>query len=111
MSSNGSVVREIMLPGTPHEMTNMYTMDGSTLVLTHYCAMGNQPHMRAQAEPGSKSIRFAFDGVSNLQKEHDGYMGSMTLTFVDKDHINAAWSHYSSEKEPGTTTFELTRRN
>src|SRR2546421_11290186 len=47
VSSNGSVVREIMFPGGPHEMTNVYHMDGPTMVMTHYCAMGNQPRLRA----------------------------------------------------------------
>src|SRR4051794_18765367 len=47
VSSNGSAVREVMFPGSKQEMTNMYTMDGSDLLMTHYCAMGNQPHMRA----------------------------------------------------------------
>ncbi len=36
-----------MYPGMEHEMTNMYTLDGNTLVMTHYCAGGNQPRMRA----------------------------------------------------------------
>lgn len=46
-SSAGSVVRETMFPGQPHEMTNVYHMDGPTCVVTHYCAAGNQPRMRA----------------------------------------------------------------
>src|SRR5436305_965324 len=47
VSSNNSVVREIMFPGTPHEMTNVYHLDGPSILMTHYCAMGNQPHLRA----------------------------------------------------------------
>jgi len=109
VSSAGSVVREVMLPGTPEEMTNMYSMDGSTLLMTHYCAMGNQPRMRATADPSSNSIHFAFDGVSNLQQAHDGYMGSMTLTIVDKDHVKTAWEYYQNDKEPEVSVFELTR--
>src|SRR5262245_23553537 len=54
VSSAGSVVREIMFPGTPHEMTNVYSLDGNGLALTHYCAMGNQPHLRASAREGNK---------------------------------------------------------
>ena len=110
VSSAGSAVREVMLPGTPSEMTNMYTMDGSTLLVTHYCAVGNQPRMRAKADPDKNSIHFAFDGVSNLQKDHEGYMGSMTLTIVDKDHLKVAWDYYQGNQEPEETVFEMTRR-
>jgi hypothetical protein len=35
VSSNGSVVREIMFPGTENEMTNMYSLDGNSLIMTH----------------------------------------------------------------------------
>ena len=110
VTSNGSAVRELMLPGTPQEMTNMYTMEGPTLVMTHYCAMGNQPHMRAKAEPHSKTIHFDSDGVSNLQKDHAGYMGSMALTIIDNDHIKADWSYNQEGQEPATSTFEMTRK-
>ena len=45
VTSNGSAVREVMFPGSNHEMTNMYTMDGSELLLTHYSRHGEStPH-------------------------------------------------------------------
>ena len=43
VSAAGTVVMETMGPGTEHEMINMYHIDGDDLVLTHYCAGGNQP--------------------------------------------------------------------
>ena len=65
VSSNGSAVRELMYPGTEHEMTNMYTLEGNTLVMTHYCAGGNQPHMRASKFENGR-LAFEPDGVSDL---------------------------------------------
>ena len=49
LTAQGTVVREIMMIGEPHEMTNMYALDGNTLVMTHYCSAGNQPRMRARS--------------------------------------------------------------
>src|SRR5258708_405565 len=43
-TSGKSVVMETMFPGSGHEMLNTYHLDGDALVMTHYCAMGNQPH-------------------------------------------------------------------
>src|SRR5262249_31321657 len=63
VSSNDSIVRETMFPGTPHEMTNIYHLDGPSVVMTHYCAMGNQPKMRA-TKGSTKEIPFHFDSVS-----------------------------------------------
>src|SRR5438270_13163403 len=46
VTSNGSTVQETIFPGTGHEMVTLYHLDGPDLVLTHYCALGNQPHMK-----------------------------------------------------------------
>ncbi|MBK7876605.1 MAG: hypothetical protein IPJ77_12810 [Planctomycetes bacterium] len=110
VGSGGSAVREIMFPGTPHEMTNMYHMDGDSLVMTHYCAMGNQPRMRASVGPNPDEIRFEFDGVSNLRAPDEMYMGSMTLTIIDQDHIRETWQHYVKGVKGDPTVFELTRK-
>lgn len=110
VSSNGSVVREIMLAGTEHEMTNMYTLDGNALVMTHYCAGGNQPHMRATSiEDG----RIAFEpvGVSDLKSEDEIYMGAMTLVLQDADTIEQHWSSYKAGEpdDSHTMVIELKR--
>src|SRR5205807_1359748 len=90
VSSDGSIVREIMLPGTEHEMTNVYHMDGPTLVMTHYCAMGNQPRLRAVAgDPNVIDLKF--DSVTNLSGPGESYMGDMKLVFVDANHIKTDW--------------------
>jgi hypothetical protein len=109
VSSNGSIVRETMFPGTPHEMTNIYHLDGQSVVMTHYCAMGNQPTMRA-TKGSTKEILFHFAGVSNMTSEKEGYMGDMTLAFKDKDHATEIWRDYKNGKAADApSAFELTR--
>lgn len=111
VSSNGSAVREVMMPGGPEEMTNMYTMDGDALLMTHYCAMGNQPHMKAHVGPKANVITFETAGVSNLTDPNGLYMGSMTLTIVDNDHLRADWVSIKNGKAEGEKMpFELTRK-
>lgn len=110
VTSNGTAVREIMLVGTAHEMTNMYTMDGPDLVMTHYCAMGNQPRMRAA--PGSGNvITFRPDGVGNLTAVDQMYMGQMTIEFIDADHITQRWQSISggTPSAEHDVNIELTR--
>ncbi len=67
--SGGSAVRETMFPGTDHEMTNMYHLDGHDLVLTHYCAEGNQSRMRAK--PGGKNNVLEFKFESFMDSGHE----------------------------------------
>jgi hypothetical protein len=109
VASGGSAVREIMFPGTDHEMTNVYHMDGPTLILTHYCAMGNQPRMRAIAgSPGL--IEFKFDSVTNWAGGKQPYMGQMSLEFVDADHIVEHWWHIQDGKLGEPKAFAMTRK-
>ena len=109
LSSRGSVVRELMFPGTEHEMTNMYSLDGNSLVMTHYCAGGNQPRMRA-TELAGKRMAFESVGVSDLEESEDHYMGAMTLVLVDADHVEQHWTSFATATgERGGVVFRLTR--
>jgi hypothetical protein len=47
VTSGGSAVVETIDPGSPHEMVTVIHADGNALLLTHYCMLGNQPHMKA----------------------------------------------------------------
>jgi cyclopropane fatty-acyl-phospholipid synthase-like methyltransferase len=110
VSSSGSVVREIMFPGSDHEMTNVYHMDGPTLVMTHYCAGGNQPRMRAVAgDPNT--INLKFDSVTNLRSSDEQYMGGLVITLVSADYVKADWTSYQRGKdELPHAVFEMHRQ-
>ncbi len=112
VSSAGSAVREVMMVGTEHEMTNMYHMDGPTMVVTHYCAVGNQPVMRAG--PGAITpgrIAFTFDRASNYDPATSNHvMGDLTLVIKDADHLRQEWNSYEKGKPAGSVAFELRRR-
>lgn len=110
VSSAGSTVREIMFPGMEHEMTNMYHMDGDALILTHYCAVGNQPRLRATQLTGN-SIHFTCESVSNLATDQSMYMGEMILTIIDPNTIKETWTHFDKGERAGVAAFELTRKN
>ena len=114
VSSNGSVVRELMFPGAPHEMTNLYHMDGTNAVVTHYCAIGNQPRMIAsemiQTDDGP-AIEFGFDSVSNLRPDHATIMGTLRVVFVDDNHIRQDWTAMTPDGETANEmTFNLRRK-
>jgi hypothetical protein len=108
VTSAGSAVQETMFPGSDHEMVNMYTVDGDKVVLTHYCAMGNQPRMKAgKAENGV--IKFEYVDGGNLKSRDDGHMDSVEMT-IDGDKLIEKWSMYHDGKVMGTTTFEFKKQ-
>lgn len=107
--SNGSAVCEQMFPGQPHEMVNMYHLDGDRLLVTHYCAMGNQPRMAARAQPVATEIIFQPESVTNLADPAGDYMASLKLVMPDPDHLTQCWTSYENGKPGHTTEFTLTR--
>lgn len=112
VTSNGSVVREIMFPGTEHEMTNMYSLDGNALQMTHYCAAGNQPRMRAtgiEAGPNGTTIVFETAGVSDLKTPDEVYMGAMTLVVVDDETIEQHWTAFKAGEVDHEAVMKLHR--
>ena len=87
VTAAGSAVQETLFPGQPHEMVSVYYRDGADLVMTHYCALGNQPRMKADPKSPPNQIHFQFAGGSNLDPAKDMHMHEGTLTFIDEDHI------------------------
>ena len=54
LTGAGSALVETQFPGSSHEMVSVYHLDGEDLRMTHYCAVGNQPHVkldRANSKP------------------------------------------------------------
>jgi hypothetical protein len=85
--SRGSAVHETLFPGQPHEMISVYTADGSDVVMTHYCVLGNQPRLKASTKSLGNKLKFEFAGGSNLDPKKDKHMHAATLIFVDPDHL------------------------
>jgi hypothetical protein len=110
VTAAGSAVVETLFPGTEHEMVTVYHNDAQDLVLTHYCAAGNQPRMKARRGGAPNQLVFEFAGGTNLKAERDMYMHGVTITFVDEDHIQSKWVSYSGGKQAEVNLFDLRRR-
>jgi hypothetical protein len=110
VTSAGSAVVETLGPGSTYEMVTVIHPDGKDLALTHYCASGNQPHMKATVPPDGKTFDFHFIGASNMSSDKDAHMRGVTYTFIDPDTLRAVWTHYHDGKSAGTATFELKRK-
>jgi hypothetical protein len=109
VASGGSVVEETLFPGTPHEMISMYHLVNGELVLTHYCAMANQPRMRldrSASTPGR--LVFAFDGGTNFDPAKDTHVHSGVVEWKG-DSLHNVWTVYAGGKEAGRNEFVLTR--
>jgi hypothetical protein len=110
VTAAGSAVVETQFVGTPHEMVTVYTLDAGKLVLTHYCAAGNQPRMRARAGTPANELAFDFAGGAGIDPKKDMHMHSARIVFVDADHLHCEWASLDQGKPGHTGIFELARQ-
>ena len=110
VTSAGSAVVETMLAGAPEEMVTIYTRDGDELAVTHYCAGGNQPRLAAQPGKLPNQLQFDFKSAGNLKSLQQPHMHSLTLTFIDDDHVKQEWVAYANGKPEEKMVFTLTRK-
>lgn len=109
--SDGSAVMETLSSQGESNMVTLYHLDGNRLIMTHYCAAGNQPRMRAvQASADGKQVSFAFQDATNLASPDAGHMVGLTLAWKDGDHITHAWTWQEKGKPDHTEQFQFTRK-
>jgi hypothetical protein len=82
-----------------HDMVSLFNMDGSRLLLTHYCSMGNQPRMQASVSPDGKTFTFNYVDATNLASPDAGHIEKMVLTLVDENHHTENWTFIDHGRE------------
>ena len=110
VTAGGSAVQsEILVPN--EDMISMFHLDGpNRLLLTHYCAMGNQPRMQASLSPDGKIITFTYVDATNLATPDAGHMQKMVLTMIDDSHHTEEWTFVDHGKEH-KQVFDLHRKS
>ena len=101
-----SVMSEIV---GKEDMISMFHMDGSRLLLTHYCAVGNQPRMQASVSPDGKTFTFTYVDATNLASPEAGHMQRMILTLLDENHHTEEWVFADHGREQ-KVVFDLHRK-
>lgn len=109
LTSGGSALMS-EITGHGEDMISMIHLDGvNRLLLTHYCAVGNQPRMLASASDG-KTIAFRFLDATNLDNPQSGHMDHVAIAMLDRDHHTEEWTFIDHGKEM-KETFDLKRTN
>lgn len=82
--------------GAQEIMTNMFHLDDGALLMTHYCASGNQPRLQAVSiSDDGKEVFFRFRDGTNLGASKE-IMDSVRIRFIDGDNLVMTWG--SAEK-------------
>jgi hypothetical protein len=109
VTSNGSAVMSEIV-GHGENMISMIHLDGpNRLLLTHYCASGNQPRMQARTSSDGKTINFDFLDATNLATPDAGHMRSVVIAVLDPNHHTEEWTFTDHGKEM-KELFDLRRK-
>jgi hypothetical protein len=107
--AGGSVLLEHFTEPGGQEMLTAYHMDGSRLVLTHYCLAGNQPQMVAEKfDRVSGELDFAFAGGSNISPGA-GHMHDAVFHLASNDHFDAKWDFVEAGRVKFSEEIHYTR--
>jgi hypothetical protein len=87
-------------------MVTMYHLDGPRLLLTHYCAAGNQPTMVLQPGSGEGQLRFEFLRGTNMAPE-DGHMHRAVMDLTEAGRVKATWTFFAEGKAGHDAVIEV----
>ena len=108
-TSGGSAVMSEILG--KEDMITMFNLDGpGRLLMTHYCAVGNEPRMEASVSPDGKIITFNYVDATNLASPDAAHMHRMVLTLIDENHHTEEWMFVDHGKEH-KELFDLHRKS
>ena len=114
LTAAGSALVEVMAPGSPEgvEMVNMYHADGDRVLMTHYCAAGNQPRMEVKATEDENRLELQFESVTNLASPDANHMHHAEYVFHGDDRLTTRWWNMQDGKvsEENHVTIELKRK-
>jgi hypothetical protein len=90
------------------EMVTLYSLDGDSILLMHYCPTNNQPRMRAIPSGAPiKELVFSFQGAGNLPDLAVGHEHKLVASLDDPDHIAERWTWRNKGKDT-EMVFHLT---
>jgi hypothetical protein len=108
--AGGTALLERDLSPDRPEMVTLYHLDGTRLLLTHYCMAGNQPRMQLRAfDAAAGEAKFELVDATNLPDPASGHMHTVAFRFLSADEIATEWQFYENGRAKMTETTKFVR--
>jgi hypothetical protein len=109
IAANTAVMETLSMHGM-EEMVTLYSIDGNSISLIHYCPTKNQPHMEVVPPPDPiRELVFEFKDARNLPSLATGHEQKLVLLFEDTDHITETWT-WRRDGHDSPATFHFIRK-
>ncbi|GAB1268360.1 hypothetical protein NBRC116493_16130 [Aurantivibrio infirmus] len=110
--ANGSAISERWSMGSDRTSLTIYSMDGDTLIATHYCPQGNAPTL-AYNSVGENGYRFIFKSETNMQNTEGYHEHEFSLLILSNNsikrgeiYVQNGKSYDPKENSPGYEEFK-----
>ena len=111
LTASGSALQELMFPGTPHEMLNVYHMDGERVLMTHYCSAGSQPRLEVVPAEKDDGLLLKFESITNLESPTAHFMHHAEYQWEGENRLTTYWYGSSEGEVQGdAAVFRLVRK-
>jgi len=103
VTSRRSVVVERLKVGTPTEMVTVYHLDDGTLMASHFCQLGNQPHLTVVHSEIEGDLHFECDGnLGGAETHAELHMHGVTA-------IHFEWGYLAESRDYALNRMEIIR--
>ena len=110
VTSNGHSVIETMFPGTASEMINVYYRDVDHVLMTHYCAGGNQPILKLVPTTNPDIVAMEFVDITNMVTIDDEHMHEGKMQWLGSNRLKTEWRTFKRGRYTESVNFELVRK-
>jgi hypothetical protein len=98
LTAQASALVETWDLGPGGESITIYHMDGTELLASHFCPLGNQPRLALKRASASR-LDFEFRDGSNLDPARDAHQQSFWIEFEGPDAIVRSETYSEGEEE------------
>jgi hypothetical protein len=107
MSADTALV-ETYAVGSKHETLSVFHPAGATVMVTHYCAQGNQPRLKLENATTNRWV-FTFADATNLSSASASHLVRLELELSGDGRRLKRVETYEDNGKPETTSLELER--
>jgi hypothetical protein len=109
LTSAGNAIVEKFAAGQPHEMVTVYYDYNGKLGLTHYCSLGNQPHMEITNSGDNTMLFVLSEKAPNIVSLNEMHMHAHGITMDGKNSMTQTWTLYDKGMKVNEVSVKLTR--
>lgn len=106
LTGNGTAVVENLISEGKVIMTSVYHLDGPSVMMTHYCGVGNQPRLKASPDPANPGkLSFQLVDITNLATPDAPHVSAAQVSMESENDVSITFSFEAK----GKTSTELIR--